>query len=176
MKIFKDKIFKVKQKTQNPQKLNPSKFSGYKVFVCVCVCVHVCMFVFVYFSACVCLHVCAHACTSSFQGIIVFTLFNLQIDVDVTVETTYSAITILEGDDITLSCRPSQSDIALQWSYNGSDINSSPQYQFNPPFLNHDLTITNADGNDSGNYVCAFILRNETIDEQSITLTVVPSE
>ena len=93
-----------------------------------------------------------------------------------TVETTYSGITILQGDDITLSCKPSQSDIALQWSYNGSDISSSSHYQFSPPFLNHDLTITLANDADSGNYTCAFILENEVIDEQSITLRVVPSE
>ena len=93
-----------------------------------------------------------------------------------TVETTYSGITILQGDDITLSCRPSQSDIALQWSYNGSDISSSSHYQFSPPFLNHDLTITHANDADSGIYTCAFILENEVIDEQSIILRVVPSE
>ena len=90
--------------------------------------------------------------------------------------TTYSGITILQGDDITLSCRPSQSDIALQWSYNGSDISSSPHYQFTPPFLNHNLTIIHAEDTDSGNYTCAFKLSNEVIDQQSITLTVVPSE
>ena len=90
--------------------------------------------------------------------------------------TTYSGITILQGDDITLSCRPSQSDIALQWSYNGSDISSSPHYQFTPPFLNHNLTIFAASVTDSGNYTCAFKLGNKVIDRQSITLTVVPSE
>ena len=94
----------------------------------------------------------------------------------VTVNTTYSGITILQGDDVTLSCTPSESDVALQWSYNGNDINSSPYYQFTPPFLNHDLTITHASDTDSGNYVCAFKLSNEVINEQSITLTVVPSE
>ena len=54
----------------------------------------------------------------------------------VTVETTYYGITILQGDDVTLSYRPSESDITLLWSHNGSDIRSSPQYQFNPPLLN----------------------------------------
>lgn len=93
-----------------------------------------------------------------------------------TVHTTYSAITILQGDDITLSCRPSELDIALQWLYNGSDIRSSPHFQFAPPFLNHDLTIINANDIDSGNYVCAFRLKDKTIDEQIINLTVVPSE
>ena len=92
---------------------------------------------------------------------------------DVTVDTTYSSITILQGDDITLSCRPSYSDIALQWSYNGSDINSSLHYQFTPPSLNHDLTIINASVVDSGNYVCAFRLPNI---KQTISLTVVPSK
>ena len=86
----------------------------------------------------------------------------------------YSGITILQGDDITLLCRPSESDVALQWSYNGNDINSSPYYQFTPP-LNHDLTITHASDTDSGNYACAFRLRNEIVDEKSIVLTVVQS-
>ena len=93
--------------------------------------------------------------------------------IDVTVETTYSGITILQGDDITMSCRPSQSDIALQWSYNGSDISSSSHYHFTPPFVNHNLTITRANDTDSGNYTCAFKLGN---NQQSINLTVVPSE
>ena len=98
------------------------------------------------------------------------------IHIGVTVNTPYSGITILQGDDVTLSCRPSQSDIALQWSYNDSDISSSSYYQFTPPFLNHDLTIIHAEDIDSGNYICAFKLSNEVIDQQSITLTVVPSE
>ena len=86
--------------------------------------------------------------------------------------TTYSRITILQGDDITLSCSPSESDIALQWSYNGSDISSSSNHQFTPPFLNHDLTITNANDTNSGNYVCAFELKNM---QRAIFLMVVPS-
>ena len=90
-------------------------------------------------------------------------------------EKSYSGITILQGDDVTLSCRPSESDIALQWSYNGSDISNSPQYQFNPPFLNHDLTITHANDTDSGIYTCAIKFNNEIVDQQSIILTVVPS-
>ena len=98
------------------------------------------------------------------------------IQTDLTVETSFSGITILQGDDITLSCTPSESDVALQWSYNGNDINSSPYYQFTPPFLNHDLTITHASDTDSGIYVCAFILKDEVVDQQSINLTVVPSE
>ena len=91
-------------------------------------------------------------------------------------KTTYSGFTILQGDDITLSCRPSISDIALQWSYNDIDISNSQHYQFAPPFLNHELTISPANDTDSGNYVCAFKLRHRVIAEQSIALTVVPSE
>ena len=90
-------------------------------------------------------------------------------------ETPFSAVTILQGDDITLSCRPSESDIALQWSYNGSDITNSPCYKFSS-ILNHDLIITHANDTDSGNYVCAFKLRNRVIDQQSIVLTVVASK
>jgi len=92
------------------------------------------------------------------------------------VETTYFGITILQGDDITLSCRPSISDIALQWSYNGIDISNSQHYQFTPLFLNHELMISHANDTDSGNYVCAFILKNRVIAQQNIILTVVPCE
>ena len=90
--------------------------------------------------------------------------------------TPYTGITILQGDDVTLSCRPSESDIALQWLYNGNDISSLPQYQFNPPFLNHNLTITHANDTDSGNYTCAINLKKEIVGQESINLTVVPSE
>ena len=95
---------------------------------------------------------------------------------DVTVTTKYSSIIILQGNDITLSCSPSESDIALQWLYDGSDISSSPNHQFTPPFLNHDLTITNANDTDSGNYVCAFKLKSTVGDQRTINLTVVSSE
>ena len=94
----------------------------------------------------------------------------------ITVETTYSSITILQGDDITLSCRPSQSDIALQWSHNGSDISSSPHCQFTPPCLNHNLTISHANVTDSGNYVCAYRFKSRTVNQTTIFLTVVPSK
>ena len=93
--------------------------------------------------------------------------------IDVTLKTTYSGITILKGDNVTLSCTPSQSDIALQWSYNGSDISSLSQYQFTPLSLNHDLTITHANVTDSGIYTCAIEFN---IDQQSVFLTVVPSK
>ena len=100
----------------------------------------------------------------------------MQSYVDVAVETAYSGITILQDDDVTLSCTSSPSDIALQWFYNGMDVSSSPQYQFTPPSLNHNLRIIHADVIDSGRYTCAFVLGNEVIDQQSINLTVVPSE
>ena len=91
----------------------------------------------------------------------------------VTVETTYSGITILQGDNVTLSCSPSKPNIALQWSYNGRNINNSPQYQFNPPLLNHNLTIFNANSSNSGSYVCAIVLPNI---QETIVLTVVASK
>ena len=103
---------------------------------------------------------------------ILLTIYVCILYIDVTVNTTYSSITILQGDNITLSCSPSESDIALQWSYDGSDINSSLHYQFTPTPLNHNLTIINASVVDSGNYVCAFELKNM---QETIVLTVVPS-
>ena len=75
-----------------------------------------------------------------------------------------------------MSCIPSVLDVALEWSYNDSDISNSPKFQFTPTFLSHDLTIIHATDTDSGTYVCAFRLRNEVIDQESIMLTVAPSE
>ena len=64
--------------------------------------------------------------------------------------------------------------------YNGHIImvklTVSSNLQFTPPFLNHDLTITNANDTDSGSYACAFKLRNRIIDQKIIVLTVVLSE
>ena len=105
--------------------------------------------------------------------LILYPLHSLE---NIKVTTQFAGITILQGDDVTLSCVPSQSDIALQWSYNDSEVGSSPNYHFAPPFLNHDLTINNANDTDSGNYICAFKLRSEVIDQKTINLTVVPSE
>ena len=90
-------------------------------------------------------------------------------------ETPYAAITILQGDEITITCGPSEADVALQWSFNGDDVTSSSYYQFTPPFLNHELTLPRASDVDSGNYVCAFISKTEVV-EQNISLTVVPSK
>ena len=93
------------------------------------------------------------------------------------IETPYSAITILQGDDVTMSCIPSVLEVALEWSYDGEDISISPQFQFTPSFLSHDLTIIRADDTDSGDYVCSYRLReNKVIAQASISLTVVPSE
>ena len=75
-----------------------------------------------------------------------------------------------------MSCISSPSNIALQWSHNGSDISSSPQYQFTPLSLNHDLTIIHANVTDSGIYTCAIEFNSNIVDQQSIVLTVVPSK
>ena len=91
------------------------------------------------------------------------------------VETAYAAITILQGDEVTISCVPSEADVVLQWSFNGTDITGSTNYQFTPPFLKHNLTISHANDADIGTYICAFRSKREEV-EQSISLTVVPSE
>ena len=90
--------------------------------------------------------------------------------------TQHASITIFQGDNVTLSCMPSKPDVALQWSYNNSEVGSSSNHHFTPPLLNHNLTITNANDTDSGNYVCSFTFQNSLIDEKTIYLTVVPSE
>ena len=36
---------------------------------------------------------------------------------DVIIETSYSVITIFQGNDNTMFCLPSKLDIALEWSY-----------------------------------------------------------
>ena len=122
-----------------------------------------------------CMFVCVYsyipACCGSFVYIYCFVH-----NVDVEIDTLYNGITILQGDDVTLLCTPSVSEIALQWSHNDNDINSSPNHQFAPPFLNHNLTITNANDTDSGNYVCAFKLKGSVVAQRNINLIVVPSK
>ena len=90
--------------------------------------------------------------------------------------TQYASITIFQGDNVTLSCMPSRPDVALQWSYNNSEVGASLNHHFTPPLLNYNLTITNANDTDSGNYVCSFTFKSSLIDEKTINLTVVPSE
>ena len=64
-------------------------------------------------------------------------LILVTIQTDVEMHTPYSAITILQGDDVTMSCIPSVSYVALEWPYNDSDISNSPKCQFTPTFLSH---------------------------------------
>ena len=114
-----------------------------------------------------------HACVHYYSFVHMKHTSSATLYTGLMVKTPYSAITILQGDEITLSCTPSQSNIALQWSYNGSDISSSSYCQFTPPYLNHDLTIPHASDTDSGQYTFKSGIK---VLEDAISLTVVPSK
>ena len=74
-----------------------------------------CMFVW---GMCVCLLICMFVEVSY----IICFLLHIYIDVEIYTVTSYNGITILQGDNVTLLCTPSVSDITLQWSYNDKGI------------------------------------------------------
>jgi len=58
------------------------------------------------------------------------------------------------GDDVLLSCIPSNTDISIVW-YKGSELlATNTKYTFTPVGHQHNLTINNAEHNDSGSYYC----------------------
>ena len=60
------------------------------------------------------------------------------------------------GDDVLLSCTPSNTAISIIW-YKGSELlTTSTKYTFSPAGRQHNLTINNAQHNDSGSYYCVF--------------------
>jgi len=85
----------------------------------------------------------------------------------------FSSVTLLEGNAITLSCTPSIMEVVLQWTHNGEEVMQREDITFTPSILSHSLTIGNTIESDSGKYVCRAALEDMTVD-QSITVTVVP--
>ena len=84
----------------------------------------------------------------------------------------FTSVTLLEGNTVTLSCIPSVTETVLSWSHNGTNVNEDENTSFSPVNLNHNLILDNTDVGDSGQYTCRAILDNEVV-EQDITVTVV---
>ena len=56
-----------------------------------------------------------------------------------------------------LSCTPSNGAISIVW-YKGTELlTASTKYTYTPTGLQHNLTINNAENNDSGSYYCTFV-------------------
>ena len=93
--------------------------------------------------------------------------------IEVEITRSFSSVTLLEGNTVTLSCIPSVIETVLSWTHNGEVINEDEDTIFLPMNLNHNLTLHSTVEDDSGLYSCRAQLDNEKV-EQSITVTVVP--
>ena len=93
--------------------------------------------------------------------------------VEVILTRSFSSVTLLEGNTVTLSCIPSVIETVLSWTHNGAVVNEDEDTTFSPMNLDHNLILDNTDVDDSGLYTCRAVLDNEIV-EQNISLTVVP--
>jgi len=84
----------------------------------------------------------------------------------------FSSITLLEGNTITLSCTPSIMEVVLLWAHNGVDVLQNDEISLSPPLLNHNLMIANPRIRDSGVYTCRAAIE-DTLVEQNITVTII---
>jgi len=85
----------------------------------------------------------------------------------------FSSVTVLEGDVVTLSCTPSVMECVLVWIHNGTDIKQRNDITYSPPMLNHSLKISNARLGDSGVYTCRSCHAANTLIEKNITVEVI---
>ena len=85
----------------------------------------------------------------------------------------FSSVTLLEGNKVTLSCIPSVIETVLSWTHNGVVVNEDEDTKFSPMNLNHDLILRNTDEDDNGQYICHAVL-DSIIVEQNISVTIVP--
>ena len=108
-----------------------------------------------------------HTCIVSNDQYLWITLF-----VEVILTRSFTSVTLLERNTVTLSCIPSVTETVLSWSHNGTNVNEDENTSFSPVNLNHNLILDNTDVGDSGQYTCRAILDDEVV-EQNITVTVV---
>ena len=99
--------------------------------------------------------------------------FTLALSLVLTIRPSFSSVTLLEGNPITLSCTPSIMEVALMWTHNGTEVMQRRDITFTPSVLNHNLIIGNAMESDSGVYVCSAVQEDITVEE-SITVNIVP--
>ncbi|XP_065903440.1 uncharacterized protein [Dysidea avara] len=100
----------------------------------------------------------------------------IQLDIKtgsaITLTRSFSSVTLLEEDTVTLSCAPSIMEVVLLWTHNEANVVIRENIAFIPPVLNHNLIIRNATTNDSGVYTCRVALGDQSITG-NITLSVV---
>jgi len=84
----------------------------------------------------------------------------------------FSSVTQLEGNSITLSCTPSILEIVVLWTHNGTDIMQRNDISFSPPLLNHYLIISNPTLRDSGVFTCRAAIE-DTLIEQNISMNII---
>ena len=79
------------------------------------------------------------------------------------------------GDDVLLSCTPSNTSIPIVW-YKGTELlTASAKYTFTPAGRQHNLTISNAEHNDSGSYYCVFS-NSEIREDRIFEVIIIQSE
>lgn len=87
----------------------------------------------------------------------------------------FTSVTLLEGNAVTISCSPNITEAVLFWVFNNSGVNiteSTERISLFPPGINHNLTILNPVVADSGIYFCRSIIEEELV-EQNISVTIV---
>ena len=85
----------------------------------------------------------------------------------------FSSVTQLEGNTVTLSCIPSVMETVLSWTHNETVVIEDEDTTYSPMNLNHNLILHNTDVDDSGQYICRAVL-DSGIVEQNISVTIVP--
>ena len=98
----------------------------------------------------------------------------LKLLLDFTIQRSFTSVTILEGESVTISCSPSIMEVGLTWLHNGTNI-VAEEIAISPPVLNHNLRIENSLPTHSGVYTCGVKI-GEITAEQRITVTVLPGE
>ena len=88
----------------------------------------------------------------------------------------FTSVTLLEGNTITISCTPNITEAVLYWVYNDNGTNiteSTARIQLSPPGINHNLTIVNPVTADSGTYFCRTV-NEDLLVEDKINVSIVP--
>jgi len=85
-----------------------------------------------------------------------------------TLTRSFTSVTLLEGDSVTISCTPNIVEAVLFWSYNGINLTLTTEgIEFTPTGLNHNLILFNPTAADTGQYAC-----HSTIEDQPVTETI----
>ena len=88
----------------------------------------------------------------------------------------FTSVTLLEGNTVTISCSPNITEAVLFWVHNDREVNiteSTGRIRLFPPGVNHNLTLINPVTADSGVYFCRSVIEDQLV-EDNITVTIVP--